>query len=272
MLAACSSSGNPGNDSAGDAVNEAVAANFVNAMAGLPPAAPAGVPFSLSEKTDLLEFVYAYPAEAAAIPRLVRKFRRDIDTSRADALKMAREDRDAAKAADFPFRGHSLETRWTVAADTPRFLALRSETYVFTGGAHGMTGYEALIWDKARKRETSMAALMTSSADFADAIRDAFCERLDRERAVKRGGPVVRGDDPFTDCIDPMEQVLVPTSRDGKLIDAITVLIGPYAAGPYAEGSYDVTIPVTPAIFATIKTEYQDGFAGGADQESRGTP
>src|SRR3546814_2530843 len=89
---------------------------------------------------------------------------------------MAREDRKAAREADYPFRAHSLETRWTVAADTPRFLALRSESYVYTGGAHGMTGYEALLWDKARKRETAVTALMTSPAAFAAAIRDRRSE------------------------------------------------------------------------------------------------
>jgi hypothetical protein len=71
---------------------------------------------------------------------------------------------------------------------------------------------------------------------------------------------VVRGDDDFTQCIDPMEQVLVPTSSDGKLIDSMTVVVGPYNAGPYAEGSYDVKLPVDAAMRKAIKTEYQDGF------------
>ena len=30
----------------------------------------------------------------------------------------------------------------------------------------------------------------------------------------------MRGDDPFTDCIDPMSETIVPTSKDGKLIAA----------------------------------------------------
>jgi len=53
----------------------------------------------------------------------------------------------------------------------------------------------------------------------------------------------------------------VPTSKDGKLIDAVTVVIGPYSAGPYAEGSYEIGLPVDAAMRQTIKTEYQDAFA-----------
>ncbi len=245
-----------------NAASNAAAIRFVDRMAGTPPAPPPAKAFERSEKTGLLEFAYAYPAQAAAIPALVAKFGEAMETGKADALRMARDDSASAKRSGFPFHAHSLETRWTVAADTPRFLSLQSETYVFTGGAHGMTGYEALLWDKARERETSMAAVMTSPAAFAAAIRAGFCHRLDQARAEKRGQPVVRGDDDFTQCIDPMKEVLVPTSSDGKLIDAVTVVIGPYSAGPYAEGSYRIALPVDAAMRKAIKTEYQDGFAG----------
>src|SRR3546814_16333876 len=99
-------------------------------------------------------------SDLAQIPVLAERFGNALKVGKADALKMAREDRKAAREADYPFRAHSLETRWTVAADTPRFLALRSESYVYNGGAHGMTGYEALLWDKSRKRETEVTALL----------------------------------------------------------------------------------------------------------------
>ena len=102
---------------------------------------------------------------------------------------------------------------------------------------------------------------MTSAQAFKAAITRPFCAELDRQRAEKRGAPVVRsGDDDFTACIDPMEQVLVPTSKDGKRIDSFTVVVGPYSAGPYAEGSYDVPVAVDAAVRKAIRTEYQDGF------------
>ncbi|MDI1294555.1 MAG: DUF4163 domain-containing protein [bacterium] len=260
VLAALFLSGCSQPKEAGNEAPNAAATNFADRMAGTPPPAPPAKAFETSDKSALLEFVYAYPAQAAAVPDLVAKFGKDMAASKADALKMAREDSKAAKESDFPFHAHSLEKRWTVTTDTPRLLALELESYVFTGGAHGMTGFDALLWDKARKRETSMAAVMTSEPAFAAAIRDRFCAALDEQRAEKRGAPVTRGDDEFTQCIDPMKEVLVPTSKDGKLIDSVTVVVGPYSAGPYAEGSYDVALPVDAAMRNAIKTEYQDAF------------
>lgn len=259
-LGACSAPDETAN-SAGNEGNEAAATDFANRMSGQPQPPPPAEAFEQSEKTDQLEFAYAYPAQAAQVPALVEKFRQQMTTLKADALKMAREDQRAAKQSGFPFRPHSSQTRWTVTADTPRFLALKSESYSYTGGAHGMTGYGALLWDRERRRETTTTALMTSPQAFAAAIRDRFCDALDKERAKKRGAPVERSeDDDFTKCIDPMREVLVPTSRDGKLIDGFTVVIGPYSAGPYAEGSYEIPLPVDAAMRKAIKTEYQPAF------------
>jgi hypothetical protein len=263
LLCACSPS--PKDEAASgaqDSRNDIATANFVNRMAGEEQPAPPAKPFQQSEKTGLMEFLYAWPAEAAAVPAIEAKFRKDMETGRADALKMAEEDRKSAQQSGFPFHAHSLETRWTVAADTPRFLSLQSSRYTYTGGAHGMTGYDALLWDKARKRETSIRAVMTSPSDFAAAIHDRFCDGLDKARAKKRGGPIMRGDDPFTQCIDPMKEVLVPVSSGGKLIDAIKVVIAPYSAGPYSEGTFEVVLPVDAAMRKAIKTEYQDAFTG----------
>lgn len=262
LLCACSPSDGEQESAISNRADDGAATAYVKQMAGeRQPAAPSR-PFQQSEKTDTLEFVYAWPAQAAAVPAIVEKLRKDMTQGRADALKMAQEDRKAAAQGGFPFHAHSLETRWTVAADTPRFLGLRSTVYSFTGGAHGMTSYKALLWDKDRQRETSLQAVMTSPATFATAIHDRFCAGLDKARAAKRGGAIMRGDDPFTKCIDPMQEVLVPTSRDGKLIDGITIIIAPYSAGPYSEGTYEVKLPVDAAMRNAIKTEYQDAFVG----------
>ncbi|MFD1107291.1 DUF4163 domain-containing protein [Sphingobium olei] len=246
---------------AGNAAVNAAASRYIDKMIGKPPPAPPAKAFRQEDKTDLLEFAYSYPAQAAVIPTLVAKFARQMESAKDGALKMAREDSASAKKSGYPFRPHSLSVEWTVAADTPRFLSLQSENYTYTGGAHGMTGYEVLLWDRARDREASVKALMTSEQAFKAAIAKPFCAELDKQRAEKRGAPVVRsGNVDFTACIDPMEQVLVPTSKDGKLIDSFTVVVGPYSAGPYAEGTYEVPVPVTAALRKAIKTEYQDGF------------
>lgn len=253
-------------DAPTNAANQLVnATSFAEKMTGGNEAEPEAQPFSMMDKSEELEFAYSYPAEAAAIPELVRRFDREIRQSKASALKLAREDQASARKEGFPFHGHALETHWSVEGNIPAFLSLLSTGYSFTGGAHGMTGYEALIWDREAKRALGMEAMLSSPADFKAAITEDFCAALDKERAARRGAPVeaTDPDDEFTQCIDPMEQVLTPTSRDGKLFDAVKVVIGPYAAGPYAEGSYEISLPVTAAVRATIKDQYQAAFAGG---------
>lgn len=261
-LGACSPSGTDG-DQASNQTQNAAATDFAHRMAGAPKPPPPAKSFQQSEKTPLLDFSYAWPAAAASIPEIAAKLHKEMTVQKTDALKMATQDQKSAKESGYPFHAHSLEKRWSVSADTPRFLALKSEVYSYTGGAHGMSSYDVLLWDKPRDRETSVQALMTSPAAFANAIRERFCAGLDQARAKKRGAPVTRGDDPFTQCIDPMQEILLPTSKDGKLIDGITVVIAPYSAGPYAEGSYEIPLPVDAAMRKAIKTEYEDAFAPG---------
>jgi len=52
-------------------------------------------------------------------------------------------------------------------------------------------------------------------------------------------------------------------SADKQHFTRIGVLIDPYAAGPYAEGGYEVTLPVTPAVLRAVKPEYRALFAHG---------
>ena len=49
-------------------------------------------------------------------------------------------------------------------------------------------------------------------------------------------------------------------SSDRKRFNRIGLLVGPYAAGPYAEGSYDITLPVTPAVLKAVKPEFRAAF------------
>ena len=49
----------------------------------------------------------------------------------------------------------------------------------------------------------------------------------------------------------------------GLAAGQIGVLIGPYEAGPYVEGGYEVTLPVTAEVLAVVKPEYRASFAAG---------
>ena len=88
-----------------------------------------------------------------------------------------------------------------------------------------------------------------------------------RSTTVTRGLPArpVRSgsDDPFSDCIDPTDSTIILGSSNGKAFDRIGVLVAPYEAGPYAEGEYEVTLPVNDAVMAAVKPDYRATFVKG---------
>ena len=43
--------------------------------------------------------------------------------------------------------------------------------------------------------------------------------------------------------------------------DRLTVYAGPYVAGPYAEGAYEIDLAVDSAILAAVKPEYREAFS-----------
>ncbi|HEU4959504.1 MAG TPA: DUF4163 domain-containing protein [Sphingomonas sp.] len=222
---------------------------------------PSATPVARSEKTGLLDFHYAYPAAAAAMPDVAALLDKRAHRARAEALKEARQDKSTAAQADFPFHAHVYHADWTVAADTPRLLSLVGTIETYTGGAHGMTVYQPLLWDKTAGKEVDPAALFTSAGAAEAALRTRFCDALDAERAKKRGEPVTRSDEPFSDCIDPLKETLVPAASGQGAIDGFTVYVAPYDAGPYAEGSYTIPVSVDADVLKAVKPEYREAFA-----------
>ncbi len=62
-------------------------------------------------------------------------------------------------------------------------------------------------------------------------------------------------------CPSIKELTLLLGSTNGRAIDRIGLIADPYVAGSYAEGTYEVTLPVTPAILKTVKPAYRSAFA-----------
>ena len=216
---------------------------------------------SEKDSNEVYEFEYAYPDEAAAYPGLKDLLDQRLADARSELAAEAKKGKKEAESGGFPYHAHSSGTVWKVVAQTPRFLSLSAEIYAYMGGAHGMTTFDTLLWDKQSKIARQPADLFTAPQTLGSAIQEPFCKALDRERAKKRGSFQPQGDDMFSNCIDPMESTIILGSTDGEAFDRIGVLVEPYAAGPYAEGSYDTTVPVTRAVLDAVKPAYRDAFA-----------
>lgn len=233
---------------------------------GAPPDGPADIaaknaPASdVREKTDLVEFTYSYPRDAATIPELAAWLDSDRSTKRDALIAAAQRDRGAAEKAGFPYRPHSHLQAWQRVTNTPRFLSLSAKIETYMGGAHGMTSFDTLIWDRNHRERLKPLDLFKSGEAFDDAIRDAFCAGIKGAKAAK--GIVVdeAPDSPFAKCPPPSAQTVWLGSSDGRYLDRLTIAIAPYEVGPFAEGSYKINVPVTGALVKAVKDEFARDF------------
>jgi hypothetical protein len=223
---------------------------------------------SVEEETGDFRFAYAYPAEAGNIPELASLLDRRLERLRVQLAEQSAQGREAARSNGFPFNKYSSSVQWEVVAETPSFLSLSAELTSYTGGAHGDYGFDSLVWDKSAGRALQVGEFFTSIAALEDVVDERLCELLDAERAKRRGENSAGGlaasaaasDDPFNSCVPLSETTLLLGSSDGRTFNRIGVQIGPYVAGPYAEGSWEFTMPVDAAILGVVMPEFRDAF------------
>jgi len=217
---------------------------------------------SISEETDDYLFEYAYPAAAGNIPELAALLDKRLERNKAELAEQSAEARDEARDNGFPYNKHSYSAEWKVVANLPDWLSLSSEIATYSGGAHGNYGYGSLVWNKQDKRAIKALDMFTSAAALDEALHDRLCAALNAERAKRRGPDTPEmGVDEFEQCVPVSDATVLVGSAGKKRFDRVGVIYGPYAAGPYAEGSYEFTLPVTKAVLETVKPEYRDAFA-----------
>ncbi len=144
----------------------------------------------------------------------------------------------------------------------PDWLSLSGKVQSYTGGAHGNYGFDSLVWDKARARAIEAIGLFQSADALDKALGDRFCAALNAERAKRRGEPVKKGStDEFDKCVGAKEATVLVGSRGHRKFDRLSLQIGPYVAGPYAEGAYEFGFPVDTRVLAAVKPEFRAAFA-----------
>lgn len=227
---------------------------MVVAKAAEPPAKP----FSVEEENDLYGFSYSWPGSTP--PKLVDRFQADMKKMKAELVAGAEADRAERARNGFDYHPHEASRSYEMAGVSGRLMSLSSTTYGFTGGAHGSTGSGAILWDKVLDREISLADLLRPGMSWTGAIRQPFCVLLDREREKRRQEPV-RKDDMFGNCPTYAELTVFLQDNDGNArFDHVIVVADQYVAGPYAEGAYEIALPITAAMIERLKPEYRASF------------
>jgi len=84
-------------------------------------------------------------------------------------------------------------------------------------------------------------------------------DRIGAERARRRQGEKFGGD--FDQCPKFSDLAIAPFDRNNNgTFDTIAFIASPYTAGPYAEGEYEISLPVTSELIRGVRPEYRDSF------------
>lgn len=142
-------------------------------------------------------------------------------------------------------RDYSLQS--TVAN---RYLSILLSEYSFTGGAHPNRGFDTFLWDDLARKAISIRPFFTELRDNGPALKailKAVIASLVEEKKAR--GTYFPEDLAWQGYIEPKllkigPVLLAPSTETGKS-SGLEFQYGPYAAGAYAEGSYDAFVPWT---------------------------
>lgn len=217
---------------------------------------------SVAEETDDFLFEFSYPVEAGRIVELASLLDIQLEQQREELASESVAARREARQNGFPYNKHSYTAAWKVVTELPDWLSLSADVATYTGGAHGNSTVESLVWDKKKERSLKAIELFTSPAALEQAFGERFCDGLDREREKRRGAPLEEeeGGNTFVDCPKIAELEILVGSSNRRTFNRLTVYAGPYVAGPYAEGAFEIDLTIDRAILAAVKPEYRAAF------------
>jgi Deacetylase PdaC len=218
----------------------------------------------VEEKNAAYEFSYSYPAEAAAIPKLANWLNTNRTKSRKELLGWAEEGMTDATANKYEYRAYTQGMHWEVAGNNAAFLSLAGTFDNYTGGAHGSYGFRFLLWDrKAAKALKSYGDVFVKGPSALGVLRKDYCAALDKARAENRGKEWQKeAGSIFDECPSFAELAVGFSGAAGQPLDTVQLIAGPYVAGSYAEGPYEITLPISDALLAKVKPKYRSAFVG----------
>ena len=261
MLAGCSA---PEDKAAGARTDQAMVPAAPESPAAPPAPAPGATNFTdnADQGEAKREFSYSWPAKVSAVPALAKRLTAERDKLLAEQKAEWQESlREFGDSDCIACVNRDLQKSWDVVADLPRFLSLSWNLYAYTGGAHGNSGSGGLVWDREANAALAPEDLFVSEAALQDALYTRWCKALQRDRVTRLG--MEPADSSTFPCPQIAELTVLLGSSNKTHFDRVGLIADPYVAGSYAEGSYELTFPVTAEVLAAVRPEYKAAFALG---------
>lgn len=227
-----------------------------------PAAQPATTtPTAYESKTPWAEVKLAMPAVVKTQPDLhAQLYAEEMRTLRQFIEGAQGERTEAGEPEDMP--PYAKEITLTGAAETGNLLSLKRVDFDYSGGAHPNTLTSGILWDKTTKRRLTAADLFAKGANLT-VLDQALCSALNTAKKVRSpdsASVTLTGSDWSCPRVADTPFVLTPGNTPGKA-GGLTFLVGPYQVGPYAEGAYEIAIPL--GIFRQLLAPaYAPEFAG----------
>lgn len=223
--------------------------------------ADAAAPMGFEQKTEFATVRLTLPAaikpqtdlHARLYAEEVRKLRGFMEGAQADRSEAGGEEGLPAYEKTVTFQ---------TALETGKLFSLQRIDFDYSGGAHPNTVSTGVLWDKALKRVLTPADLFRKGADLS-VLDQALCSAVNaakRARVPDSAAIVLGGGDFACPLALDTPFILAAGTTPGKA-GGLVFLIGPYQVGPYAEGAYEIAVPL--AVFRSLLAPaYADEFSG----------
>lgn len=125
----------------------------------------------------------------------------------------------------------------------------------YEGGAHEALSYQTMFWDQAEGRPIAFGDIFRDSPAALRLLQQSFCPRL-LAMQEERGHTA----EDTLPCPDLKDQPVVLLGVNGRII-GLQALLAPYVAGSFAEGPYEVDLPLTAELVQLVRPQFRPAFA-----------
>jgi hypothetical protein len=199
------------------------------------------LPFKLTKVADFVsisvnvkdkyEAIYMYPSIITGT-KTNREINERLEKEASSEKKKFTDEAEEFFSAQESAGEWQEDYSYTIEYYSPELISLSGEVFSYTGGAHGNTFYmSSNYWVKDGKALLlGLSDLFTPKSDYTKVLSDYCIRDLRKQQA----GWVLNGELKELKADDLSAFVISPRG--------VTFAFAPYAAGPYVEGSYFVTV------------------------------